>query len=258
MKSFTVEKYCVTAFKSPERRAQTNFDIDLVSMHYLGMGNDQNIVVSCCCRDDCCPGRCRIVKASAYLSAIYLIFFSSLLVAGGGLVLRDDVCIISVGFYEAHFTAYQTNTRGNTEFCGTLPDLGETLFVLDYLHDSMTKVPIDFRVVRDTTGMGQFVKSQDLPPIGDLEAITVFYQPPLVETDASLQINVAFAREGRYIGIVTAGHPTKDLLYTAVFPFSVGRSFDFGMGTVILFFFSLLSAWLFLTYFYRRPSNVKS
>ena len=223
-------------------------------MHYRSMGNDQIIVVSCCCRDAFYPERCRIVKASTYLGAIFLIFFSTLLVAGGGLVLRDDICIVSLGFYEAHFTAYQTNTSGNTEFCDTLPDLGETLFVLDYLHDSMAKVPIDFRVVRDTTGMGQFVQSQDLPPIEDLEAITVFYQPPLVESDASLQINVTFAQAGNYIGIVTAGHPAKDLLYTAVFPFSVGRYYDFGMATVILFFFSVFLVWLLFTYFYRRPS----
>jgi hypothetical protein len=221
-------------------------------MHYRRMGNDQHIVVSWCCRDSCDPGRCCIVKVSTYLGAIFLMFFSSLLVAGGGLVLRDDVCIISLGFYEAHFTAYQPNTSGNAEFCDVLPDAGETLFVLDYLHDSMSKVPIDFRVVRDTTGMGRFTQVQDLSQIDDLDAITVFYQPPLVESDASFQINVFFAQAGSYIGIVTAGHPIKDTLYTAVFPFSVGASYNLGVGGVILFFLFLVLVWLSLVYFYRR------
>ncbi len=144
--------------------------------------------------------------------------------AGGGLVLKDDVCIIQIDFYSAHFTAYQPNTSGNTQFCRDLPNTGETIFVLDYLHQSLQEVPVDFRIIRDVTGLGRFVKLKHVEAIEDIEQHTVFYQSPTIRPDASLKIEYDFAEEGAYIGIVTAGHPSTDTIYTAVFPFEVGGS----------------------------------
>ena len=146
------------------------------------------------------------------------------LVAGGGLVLEDDVCIIRIDFYSAHFTAYQPNTSANTQFCRDLPDTGETIFVLDYLHQSLKEVPVSFRIMRDVTGLGRFVKLKHVEAIEDIEQHTVFYQPPVIRPDASFKIEHDFIDEGAYIGIVTAGHPSKDTIYTAVFPFEVGGS----------------------------------
>ncbi len=144
--------------------------------------------------------------------------------AGGGLVLKDDVCIIQIDFYSAHFTAYQPNTSGNTQFCRDLPNTGETIFVLDYLHQSLQEVPVDFRIIRDVTGLGRFVKLKHVEAIEDIEQHTVFYQSPTIRPDASLKIEYDFAEEGAYIGIVTAGHPSTDTIYTAVFAFEVGGS----------------------------------
>jgi hypothetical protein len=167
--------------------------------------------------------------------------------AGGGVMLRDDVCIITIGFYEAHFTAYQPQTRGNEEFCEDLPDIGETLFVLDYLHSSMKEVPIDFRIIEDVTELGQFVQLRDIEAIADLDAHTVFYQRPVVQIDASLRIDHSFVEPGEYVGIVTAGHPTEDTVYSAVFPFRVGRT-DY----TPLLWFGLLLLVPFGYYFARR------
>lgn len=177
--------------------------------------------------------------------------------AGGGLVLRNDVCIMTIGFYEAHFTAYQPATRGNEEFCKELPDLGETLFVLDYLHASMKEVPIDFRIIRDATGLGPFAQPADVDALGALDDYTVFYQPPIVRVDASLQVRYDFVEPGPYIGIVTAGHPTKDTVYTSVFPLTVGVT-DY---TVFMPFVLLALALPFGYYFVRRnrhPASVEA
>ena len=144
--------------------------------------------------------------------------------AGGGLILRDDVCIITLGFYEAHFTAYQPDTRGNEEFCRDLPDTGESIFVLDYLHDSMKLVPVDFRIIKDTTGLGQFVRWEDVEKIANIEDVSVFYRPPEIESNGSYRIQHNFLEAGDYIGIVTAGHPTSDKIYNAVFAFGVGKT----------------------------------
>ena len=145
-------------------------------------------------------------------------------VAGGGMILSKDVCIVTIGFYTAHFTGYQPQTQDNTEFCGEFPDDGETVMVLDYLHQSLSAVPVDFRIIRDELGRGEFVQYEDVAKIEDIDAVTVFYQPPVVKTNATMVINHVFDVKGSYIGIVTAGHPTNDDIYTAVFPFTVGVS----------------------------------
>lgn len=155
--------------------------------------------------------------------------------AGGGVLLQDDVCKITIGFYTAHFTAYQPQTSGNREFCEDLPDTGETIFVLDYLHSSLKEVPVSFRVIRDVSKLGRFVKWEDIEKLGDLEPYTVFYQPPVVEPSASFRVSLDFADTGDYVGIATAGHPSNDEVYVAVFPFRVGQvNFPVGIAVFIL------------------------
>ena len=140
------------------------------------------------------------------------------------MVLEGDICIIRIDFYSAHFTAYQPQSSGNQQFCQDLPDTGETIFVLDYLHQSLKDVPVAFRVIRDVTGQGNYVKLKHVEDIEDIEQHTVFYQPGIVQADASLKIEMDLKEKGRYIGVVSAGHPLNDNIYTAVFPFEVGRS----------------------------------
>jgi len=161
---------------------------------------------------------------SAALAMVCAAFSSTLAVAGGGLVLEGDICIIHIDFYSAHFTAYQPDSSGNEQFCHDLPDTGETIFVLDYLHQSLKEVPVDFRIIRNVTGQGSFVKLKHVEEIEDIEQHTVFYQPATIQVDASLKIEYNFKQKGSYIGIVSAGHPSNDSIYTTVFPFEVGRS----------------------------------
>jgi hypothetical protein len=173
--------------------------------------------------------------ARVVLSAGFLLCPVSAMYAGGGVVLEDDVCIIWIDFYSAHFTAYQPDSRGNEQFCEDLPDTGETIFVLDYLHNSLKEVPVDFRIIRDVTGLGRYAKLEQVEELGDLEKQTVFYQPPVVRPDASFKIEHDFTEEGAYIGIVSAGHPTNDSTYTAVFPFEVGaRDFSYLFPLILL------------------------
>lgn len=143
--------------------------------------------------------------------------------AGGGVVMEGERCTMHIDFYSARFTAYQPETQGNQEFCEDLPDIGLTLFTLDYLHPSLKEVPVDFRIIRNTTDQGRFALWDDVAKLGDLRPLTVFYQSPSVESDASLNVEFRFTEPGEYIGIVTAGHPTTDQIYRSVFPFEVGR-----------------------------------
>ena len=160
--------------------------------------------------------------------------------AGGGMVIEGDSCIIWIDFYSAHFTAYQSAKNGNTQFCENLPDTGQTIFVLDYLHESLKDVPVSFRIIRDVTGQGSYVKLKHVDKIEDIERHTVFYQPPVVRADASLKIEHEFVGKGWYIGIVTAGHPSTDVVYTAVFPFEIGGS-NYGLWISIVLFMVMLA-----------------
>jgi hypothetical protein len=159
-----------------------------------------------------------------FLSAALSIFPAAWSEAGGGLVLEDDVCILWIDFYSAHLTSYQPAVTGNKQFCGELPSTGETIFVLDYLHQSLKDVPVDFRLIHNVTGQGSFVKLKHVEALGNLDQHTVFYAPPAVYPDASLKVEHAFDQEGLYVAVVSAGHPTNDSIYTAVFPVEVGAS----------------------------------
>jgi len=163
--------------------------------------------------------------------------------ASGGLVMSGGTCTMHIDFYSARFTAYQPETRGSEEFCESLPDTGPTIIVLDYLHPSLKEVPVDFRIIRDVTGQGRFAKLEDVEALGDIEPLTVFYQPPVVRPDGSLKIEYDFTAAGKYIGVVTAGHPTNDQIYAAVFPFTVGER-SYGRWLALLALLAGLSGYL--------------
>ena len=97
----------------------------------------------------------------------------------GGVVLEEDICLIKVGFYQAHFTVFQPGSRQHEQFCEDLPDIGESIFVLEYLHDGLESLEVDFRIIENTTGNGSFANKEDVDRLDDIEAVTVFYQPPL-------------------------------------------------------------------------------
>jgi len=158
------------------------------------------------------------------LSAVLTCCPASGLFAGGGLVLEGDTCIIWIDFYSAHFTAYQPESSGNEQFCQDLPDVGDTIFVMDYLHQSLKEVPVGMRIIRDVTGQGGYVKLKHVEALDDLEKHTVFFEPPKVYPNASLKVEFDIMEKGSYIGIVSAGHPTTSAVYLAVFPFEVGAS----------------------------------
>lgn len=142
-------------------------------------------------------------------------------VAHGGVVQEDDLCVIKVNYLRAHFKIYQPRVTGHEQFCEDLPAASESVFVMEYQHDALTTMPIDFRIIRDVTGQGRFARMKDVQQIDDIDSVTVFYQPAITEPDV-FTIIYEFIEEGDFIGIVTATHPETDKVYAAVFPFEVG------------------------------------
>lgn len=138
----------------------------------------------------------------------------------GGVVLEDDLCRIDIGYLEAHFKIFLPRDRGHQEYCEDLPTAGETVFVMEYQHDTLARTPVSFRIVRNETGFGRFTRPEDLGGV-DLAPLTVFHRPPAVDPDVFTAVH-DFERPGDYIGIVTARPAGVDGEYLAVFPFRVG------------------------------------
>jgi hypothetical protein len=157
--------------------------------------------------------------------------------AHGGVVEEDDLCVIKVNYLSAHFKIYQPSESGHTQYCEDLPVAAESIFVMEYQHDSLSEMLVDFRIIRDVTGKGRFARIEDIDAIDDVDSATVFYQPPVVEPDIYL-VNYEFSEEGDFIGIVSAIHPETGKVYAAVFPFEVGYTglgyWPFFIGLLVL------------------------
>lgn len=157
--------------------------------------------------------------------------------AHGGVVEEGDLCVIKVNYLRAHFKIYQPRATGHEQYCEDLPAATESVFVMEYQHDSLSEMLIDFRIIRDVTGKGRFARIEDIDSIADIESATVFYRPPVIEPDV-YSINYEFGEEGKFIGIVSAENPETGKIYAAVFPFEVGFTglgyWPFFIGLLVL------------------------
>ena len=174
-----------------------------------------------------------------FLSLLLLISFlsSRLAFSHGGVAFEEDLCVINIEFLQAHFTVYQSETSGNEEYCENIPDVTRSVFVMEYLHDMLLEMPVDFRIIRDVNNVGKYATWEDIQSIDDIEAVTAFYEAPHIEPGGFYRTSYEFEERGTYIGIVTAQHPTEDKFYNAVFYFRVGGA---DLGTIPIFVLLLL------------------
>ena len=195
--------------------------------------------------------RCgRGIKAVHFLKYCFLTLSLTLLhstntYAHGGVFLEDDICVIQIGFFKAHFTIYQPQITQHQEYCEDIPNLGETIFVMEYLHDGLRNMPVDFRIIKDVQKLGRFAKLENVEKLGDLNPHTVFYQEPILGTDGILMTLHEFKDTGNFIGIVTAQADNNEANYIAVFPFQVGgKNWGYIPLLIGLAIFIQLNYWL--------------
>lgn len=174
----------------------------------------------------------RIFKAGAAWLSLGLLLLPSEAYPHGGVAFEDDLCVININFMQAHFTVFQPDTRETEEFCEDIPDATRSVFVMEYLHNLLTEMTIDFRIIRDVNNLGRFADWDDVQAMGDLAEITVFYEQPRIEESGFYSASYEFTEKGTYIGVVTAELPDEDRYYNAVFYFRVGGR---DWGTIPLF-----------------------
>lgn len=141
--------------------------------------------------------------------------------AHGSVTPEDDICIIRIGYYRAHFKIYLPQSKGHEQYCEDIPVNGETVFIMEYEHSGLGDVPIDFRIIRNTTGLGVFTALEDVEAIPDIDAVTVIHHPAAIQPDV-FTVMYNFEEQGEFVGIVEVRNPENGKIYTAVFPFEVG------------------------------------
>lgn len=151
--------------------------------------------------------------------------------AHGSVTPDDDLCLIKIGYFKAHFKIYQPTTSGHEDYCEDLPAAGDSVFVMEYEHSGLGKAPIEFRIIRNVTERGIFTNLDDVNRIDDLDAVTVFHHPSAIQSDVFTAMH-RFDSRGQFVGIVTVqGENGRE--HTAVFPFEVGF-IDFGYWPLIV------------------------
>jgi len=129
---------------------------------------------------------------------------------------------------------------------------------MEYLHDGLRDMLVDFRIIKDTQKLGRFAKLEDIEKISNLPQQTVFYQPPTLGPDGIYMAQHTFEAEEYFIGIVTAKYPDQDKTYTAVFPFQVGGSkWGYIPAIIALAIFLQLNYWLMNGGFKRLQNYFK-
>jgi hypothetical protein len=166
-------------------------------------------------------------RITAALVLIASTLSSQFALAHGGVAFEEDLCVINIDFLQAHFTVFQPETRESDEFCEDIPDVSRAVFVMEYLHNLLPEMLVDFRIIRDINEVGRYATLDDVLEIEDLEAATVYYEPQRIEEGGFYTASYEFDSKGTYIGVVTAEHPVEDRYYTAVFYFQVGGP-DYG------------------------------
>ncbi|HNP34602.1 MAG TPA: FixH family protein [Woeseiaceae bacterium] len=184
----------------------------------------------------------------SFIVALLLTAFPTSGFAHGGVVTEDDRCVINIGYLTAHFKIYVPAKTQHKDYCEDIPVSGESIFVMEYQHDGLSNAAIDFRIIRNVTGKGQYARLQDVEAIGDLDSVTIRHEPPTVVPDVYTLLQ-DFTDDGEYIGIVTASTADEAKTYTAVFPFTVGNT---GIGVWPWFVAGVIFLQLNFWYWNRR------
>ena len=166
-------------------------------------------------------GRASCSWLLAALATIACVCTAKPCAAHGSVTPDADLCIIRIGFFRAHFKVYLPESHGHKDFCEDLPGIGNSIFVMEYEHDGLGAVPIDFRIIKNVTGQGRFTNLDHVTQLGDLADITVLHHPAAIQRDVFTTAH-SFDAPGEFVGIVTVDRPDGNGVYTAIFPFEAG------------------------------------
>ncbi len=143
-----------------------------------------------------------------------LVLPASAVWAHGGASVEADTCRIEVGPHLVHFTAYQPQLTGTTEFCNDIPELGNSVIVFDYEGKALRNMTVEFEITKEPEGT------------------RIFYQEPTTNPTGTYNTQIDFKIPGKYLAHVTLVNEGQKV--DAHVPFTVGTSQSGLSGTTYL------------------------
>lgn len=158
----------------------------------------------------------RMMVAATLLGSV------SLAQAHGGVSMEDDICVMRIGTMRAHVAGYQPEHRATQEFCEDIPEVGRAIIVIDFTDPVLRESTIDFRILRDTQGLGAKARYDGLGDTAQIEAATLLKLPTSTYPRGTVTVDHQFTEAGWHIGVLTATDAKSRQVIHSVFPFRVG------------------------------------
>ncbi|TJY64785.1 hypothetical protein E4T66_00635 [Sinimarinibacterium sp. CAU 1509] len=162
--------------------------------------------------------------------------------AHGGVSVEDDVCIMRIGPYRAHFTGYQPEYRATQEFCEDIPVVAKAIIVLDFIDNVLRGMSVEFNLLRDTDGLGAAARFDQLGSMQQIRERSLFNVPAATYPRGTITLEPTLDQSGWYIGVLSATDPETGGTLHSVFPFRVGvRSYwRYGVALLVILALSVL------------------
>lgn len=143
--------------------------------------------------------------------------------AHGGASVDTDQCRIFVGPHLVHFTAYQPQLSGTTEFCGDIPELGPTTIVFDYEGKALRDMSVEVEITKEPEGSRVAYIAPASHPTGTFNTTINFTEPSkylahvtLVNEGERIDAHVPFK-----LGTAKSGISTNTIIVIGVVLFTI-------------------------------------
>jgi hypothetical protein len=147
---------------------------------------------------------------------------------GGGSGVDVDSCRIPVGGFWVHFTAYQPQLTGTTEYCDKIPETGSTTLVFDYEGKALRNMTVEFEITKEPEGS------------------RVFYQAPAAYPTGTVNATINFTEPSNYLAHVTLVNDGQKI--DAHIPFKVGVNQTSLSGTTWIIILVIVGALGYILY----------
>jgi hypothetical protein len=153
--------------------------------------------------------------------------------AHGGASVDTDQCRIFVGPHLVHFTAYQPQLTGSTEFCGEIPDTGPTTMVFDYEGKSLRNMTVEVEFTKEPEGT------------------RIAYLPPATHATGTFNTTYNFTEPGKYLAHVTLINEGEKI--DAHVPLKVGTAKNEVSSSTKIIIVTVVVSGLYLVYLSSAP-----
>ena len=153
--------------------------------------------------------------------------------AHGGASVDTDQCRIFVGPHLVHFTAYQPQLAGTTEYCSDIPSVGPTTLVFDYEGKALRNMTVEVEITKEPEGS------------------RIQYIPPATHSTGTFNTSYNFNEPGKYLAHVTLINEGQKI--DAHVPFKIGTAKGQVSSSTWIIIATVLGSILYILYLSSAP-----